>query len=173
MNTSICKYLYAGICSDSANFYYPKTNSITLDVGSKLLKVGNFDAYNDIHMLVGMKSYKDLEIANFLFSKITLEENGFAYFINSLDDLAKLGVSASGANEKVSEFNKIEEIKIFLAASECEDHTYRCSIRSKNISIVEIAKKYGGGGHQFASGVKNLDRNTLEKMMKNLSELTK
>ena len=51
-----------------------------------------------------------------------------------------MGISASGANEKVSEFNKTEEIKIFLAASECEDHTYRCSIRSKTISIVEVAQ---------------------------------
>lgn len=173
MNKTICKYLYAGICSDSANFYYPKTDSATLEVGSKLLKIGNFDPYNEIHMLVGMKDYKDLEITNFLFSKLVLEENGFAYFVNSLEDLAKLKITASAANENISEFNKVEEIKIVLAASECEDHTYRCSLRSKNISIVEIAQKYGGGGHQFASGVKGINKETLEKMMVDLSNLTK
>lgn len=172
MNTNICKYLYAGICADSGNFYYDKTNSKTLKTASKLLEVGKFNHYKDIHMLVGMKSYRDLEISNFLFSKVVKEDNGFAYFINSIEDLAKMEITPSGANEKVSEYNKIEEIKIFLAASECEDHTYRCSIRSKTIPVVEIAQKYGGGGHQFACGVKDLNDSQLKKMMKELSELT-
>lgn len=173
MNKSICKYLYAGICSDSGNFYYANTDDVTLAVGSKLLKIGKFNAYDEIHMIVGMKQYKELEITNYIFSKLVLEDNGFAYFINSLDDLAKLGVTASVANENISEFNKVEEIKIVLAASECEDNTYRCSIRSKSISIVEIAQKYGGGGHHLASGVKGLDKETLEKMIVELSNLTK
>ena len=174
MNTKVCKYLYAGICSDSGNFYYSnKSNDRTLKVASTLLKLGKFDHYRDIHMLIGMKSYRDLEISNYLFSKVVLEKEGFGYFINSIEDLETMKVTASGANEKISEFNRVEEIKIFLAASECEDHTYRCSIRSKIISVVEIANKYGGGGHQLASGVKGIDKNQLEALMKDLSNLTK
>lgn len=174
INTNVCKYLYSGICTDSGNFYYSnKKNYRTLEVASKLLKIGNFDHYNDIHMLIGMKSYRDLEITNYLFSKIVLEKDGFGYFINNIEDLEKIKVTASGANEKVSEFNKVEEIKIFLAASECEDHTYRCSIRSKTIPVVKIANKYGGGGHQLACGVKGIDEIKLKKLMKDLSELTK
>ena len=173
MNTTICKYLYAGICHDSGNFYYPSVNHVTLEVASKLLKIGNFNQYNDIHMLVGMKSYKDLELANYLFSKLVLDIDGFAYYINSIEDLKKMDITPSGANEKISEFNRVEEIKIVLAASECEDHTYRCSIRSKNIEIVKIAQKYGGGGHKFASGVKGIDKETLEKMKEDLLSLTK
>ncbi len=173
MNTTICKYLYAGICHDSGNFYYPSVNYHTLEVASKLLKVGKFNQYNDIHMLVGMKSYKDLALTNFLFSKLVLDSDGFAYYINSIEDLKKIDVTPSGANEKIAEFNRVEEIKIVLAASECEDHTYRCSIRSKNIEVVKIAQKYGGGGHKFACGVKDIDKETLEKMMAELISLTK
>lgn len=173
MNTNICKYLYAGICFDSGNFYYPATDYNTLEIASKLLKIGNFNQYNDIHMLVGMKSYKDLEISNYLFSKIVLDESGFAYYQNSIKDLEKMGITASGANDKISEFNKVEEIKIFLAASECEDHTYRCSLRSKNISIVEVAKRFGGGGHNFACGVKGIDIEKLEELKKDLIDLAK
>ena len=174
MNTNICKYLYSGICSDSGNFYYSnKQNYRTLAVASKLLKIGKFDHYSDIHMQIGMKCYRDLEITNYLFSKIKLEENGFGHFVNSIEDLAKIDVTPSGANEKIAEFNRVEEIKIFLAASECEDHTYKCSIRSKIIPVVEIATKYGGGGHQLACGVKGIDKNQLESLMKDLSNLIK
>lgn len=173
INTNICKYLYSGICSDSGNFYYPSCDSTTLEVASKLLKIGNFNQYNDIHMLVDMKSIKDLEITNFIFSKLVLEDNGFAYYVNDIKDLEKIGITASGANEKISEFNKIEEISIVLAAGECEDHTYRCSIRSKNIKIVEVAKNHGGGGHDFACGVKGITKEELENLKKDLSNLIK
>lgn len=173
MNSNVCKYLYAGICTDSGNFYYPSTNYATLNVASKLLQLGNFNQYNDIHMLVGMRSLKDLEISHYLFSKIVVDKDGFAYYVNSIEDLEKLNITASNANEKISEFNKVEEIKIFLAASETEDHTYRCSIRSKNIDIVNVAIKYGGGGHKFACGVKGIDLETLEKLKLDLLNLTK
>ena len=173
LNTNICKYLYAGICFDSGNFYYPATNFLTLNVASKLLEIGGFNQYNDIHMLVGMKNYSDLELSNKLFSKLILEDSGFAYYENTIEDLISMNVTASGANDKISEFNKIEEIKIVLAASECEDHTYRCSIRSHDISVVDVAKKYGGGGHNFACGVKGLDKTQLEALKLDLKILIK
>ena len=173
MNTLVCKYLYAGISFDSGNFYYPSVTPKTLNLGAKLIEIGNFNPYNDIHMVVGMKSLRDLEIANFLFNKIVVDEDGFAYYENSLKDLETLNVTASGANEKISEFNKIEEIKIFLAASECENHTYRCSLRSKEISVVEVAQKYGGGGHKLACGIKEITKEELEKLKEDLLNLTK
>ena len=173
MITLVCKYLYAGLSFDSGNFYYPSTTSSTLKTASKLLEVGKFNPYNEIHMLVGMKTLKDLEITHYLYSKMQVDENGFGCYINSLDDLKTLNMTASAANEKISEFNKIEEIKIFLAASECEDHTYRCSIRSKTISVVEIAQKYGGGGHNLACGVKDLTLENFEKMRLELANLAK
>ena len=173
MTTLTCKYLYAGIYSDSGGFFYPDTSSKTLSTASKLLEIGNFNPYLDIHMIIGMKSIKDLEINNFLFSKMVLSESGFAYYENSIKDLESMQITAAEANEKISNFNRVEEIKIFLAASEQEDHTYRCSIRSKTINIRDVAFKYGGGGHLAAAGVKNIDKETLEKMKQELLELTK
>ena len=173
MNTQVCKYLYSGLSSDSGNFYYPSTTPSTLKVASKLMEVGNFNPYNEIHMIVGLKTLKDLELANYLFSKIVVDPDGFAYFENSIADLASLNITASAANEKIAEFNKVEEIKIFLAASECEDHTFRCSLRSKNISVVEVAQKYGGGGHNLACGIKSISKENLEKMKLELTKLTK
>lgn len=172
MNSNICKYLYAGICFDSGNFYYPATNFLTLSIASKLLEIGGFNQYNDIHMLIGMKSYSDLELSNQLFSKLVVD-NGFAYYQNSIEELNQMKVTASGANDKISEFNRIEEIQIVLAASESEDNTYRCSIRSHDICVVDVAKKYGGGGHNFACGVKGLNKIQLEALKEDLKKLIK
>ena len=173
MNANICKYLYAGICFDSGNFYYPATDYNTLKIASKLLEVGKFNQYNDIHMIIGMSSYEDLKLTNKLFNKLVLSEEGFAYYQNSIEELKEMNITPSGANDKISEFNKVEEIKIILAASECEDHTYRCSLRSHDVSVVDVAKKYGGGGHNFACGAKGLSDSQLEALKVDLKSLLK
>ena len=84
-----------------------------------------------------------------------------------------MGITAHGANEKIGSFNRIEEFKIILAAGEYEEGLYRCSIRSKYTSIVEVANKYGGGGHKFAAGVKGLTRDKLDNLINDLKKLQK
>ena len=98
------------------------------------------------------------------------KESGVAYYINNIEELKKLDVTAHGANEKIGSFNRIEEFKIIFSASEYEEGLYRGSIRSKEKSVVEIATKYGGGGHKLACGVRGL---TLQQVMALIDELKK
>jgi len=172
MNRNICKYLFAGISSDSGNFYFEACNSRTFEVGAKLLKIGNFNQYYDYHALVNLDTLEDTRIKYELFKKIVYDKNnGLAYYINTIDELKKIDVTAHGANEKVGDFNRIEEFKIVLSASEYEEGMYRCSIRSKYKSIVEVANKYGGGGHKFACGVKGLNLRQLNSLIEDLKKL--
>ncbi len=174
MNTNVCKYLFSGIASDSGHFFYEACDYKTFEIASKLLKVGKFNAYNDIFYIVDMNSLEDSKLVNNLFSKIVYDkDSGLAYYINSAEELKELGVSASSANEKIASFNRIEEFEIILAASEDTDGLYRSSLRSKVIPIVEVAQKYGGGGHKFASGVKGLDKEKLLAMIDDLKKLKK
>ena len=172
MNKDICKYLFAGISADSGNFYFEACNSRTFKIGAKLLEIGKFNQYYDYHAIVGLDTLEDANIRYKLFNKINYDkESGLAYYINSKEELKQINVTAHGANEKIGSFNRIEEFKIVLAASETEDGTYRCSIRSKDKSIVEIATKYGGGGHKFACGVKDLTVEQLNALIEDLKRV--
>lgn len=171
MNTNICKYLFAGISGDSGNFYFEACDAKTFKIGGDLLKRGNFNQFYDFHSILSLESLEDAKIRNKIFKKINYDQNsGVAYYINSIEDLKTIGVTAHASNEKIGSFNRIEEFKIILAASEYEEGLYRCSIRSKTTPIVEIANKYGGGGHKFACGVKGLN---LEKVNELISDLKK
>lgn len=171
MNRNVCLYLFAGISADSGNFYFEACNSKTFRVGAKLLEKGKFNQYYDYHQLVGMESLEDARIKYQLFNKIIYDkDSGVAYYINTIDDLKELDTTAHGANEKIGSFNRIEEYKIIVSAAEYEEKFYRCSIRSKDKSIVEVAEKYGGGGHKFACGVKGL---TLEQLNSLIDDLKK
>ena len=174
VNPTICKYLFAGVSGDSGNFYFEAVNAETFRVGAKLLEKGKFNQFNDFHAIVSLENLEDAKIRNKIFEKIIYDKNsGLAYYVNSIDELKVIGVSAHGANEKIGSFNRIEEFKIILAASEYEEGLYRCSIRSKFTSVVEIANKYGGGGHKLACGVKGLNEEKLKELIKDLKNLQK
>lgn len=172
MNKNICKYLFAGISADSGNFYFEACNYKTFEVGAKLLKKGGFNQYYDFHALVNFDSLEDTKIKNQIFNKINYDkDSGVAYYINTIEELKTIGATAHAANEKVGDFNRIEEFKIVFSASEYEEGLYRCSIRSKDKSVVEVAAKYGGGGHKFACGVKGLNIEQVEAIINDLKKI--
>ena len=174
MNKDICKYLFAGISADSGNFYYEACDSRTFEVGAKLLKEGKFNQYYDFHHLVGLDTLEDTKVKYELFNKIIYDkESGVAYYINTAEDLKRINVTPHGANEKIGSFNRIEEFEIVLAASEDSDGLYRCSIRSKEANVAEVATKFGGGGHKLACGVKGINKTQLEALISDLKSLKK
>jgi len=174
INELICKYLFVAISSDSGNFYFEACDSETFEIASKLIKLGKFNIFNDYHAHLSLHSLEDEKLKSELFKKIVYDkESGVAYYINSLSELKEMGVTAAAANEKIGNFNRIEEFKIILAASQLEDGLYKCSIRSKFDSIVEIANKYGGGGHKLASGVKGLNNEKLNALINDLKKIIK
>ncbi len=172
INNNVCKYLFAGISGDSGNFYFEACNANTFKVGAKLLEKGNFNQFKDFHAIVGLDSLEDTKVVHKIFDKITYDQkSGVAYYINNSSELKELGVTAHGANEKIGKFNHIEEYKIIVAASEYEEGLYRCSIRSKSKNVIETVKKYGGGGHKLACGVKELKIEQVESLISELKQL--
>lgn len=49
---------------------------------------------------------------------------------------------------------------------------YDGSLRSKTISINEIAQRFNGGGHKNACGVKDLTKKQLDELIQELSLLS-
>ena len=47
---------------------------------------------------------------------------------------------------------------------------YKVNIRSRGPVINEIASKYNGGGHKYASGVRTKDRALLDGLIEELDE---
>ena len=68
----------------------------------------------------------------------------------------------------------IKEIPIW--ASFTEDKTNNkviCEFRARGIVIVDIAKKYGGGGHDFACGASLTSFEEVEQVLEDLDRRAK
>lgn len=170
LNQNICKYLYAGIVSDSGDFYYDACSYKTFLIASKLIKIGNFNVYHDVNVVTRQRSYEELKLISLISNNIILDK-GLAYYVMDLNKTKELKITPHAAVEKINEFTRIEDFEIILALAEETPGIYRASIRSKKVNILPTTIKFGGGGHKKATGIKNLKLDKIEDLKKDLKEL--
>jgi phosphoesterase RecJ-like protein len=74
----------------------------------------------------------------------------------------------------INDFNNINEILVWAFVSfDQKNKLYKVNIRSRGPVINEIASKYNGGGHKFASGVRTESKESIESLLKDLSNVCK
>ncbi len=162
--------LYAGIVSDSGRFFYSGINSNTFKMASFLLEqdIDIQSLYNKMYIEpLNLKRLKAYFILNFKLTK-----NSVAYMINKKELSLEYNVSTFTVSRgMVNQMAGIEGVRIWVNFTENPtDDNILVEIRSNNIVVVDIAKKYGGGGHDFACGCQAKDLDIVEKILNDLDE---
>ena len=69
----------------------------------------------------------------------------------------------------INDFNYIKDVIVwaFVTYDEKND-IFKVNIRSRGPVINEIASKYHGGGHKFASGVRTKKEEEIDNLLKDL-----
>lgn len=168
INDSIAENIYIGIVSDTNRFLYG-TNYKTLEVASGLLKKYNLDL-EKIYKKVYSRPLSELRLMGHIASTMKVDKNGFAYIELDDDIMASFNSDSTSASNMINDFNNINEVIIWVFVSKDKNSLYRVNIRSRGPEINEIAAKYGGGGHKFASGVRTDSHEVVEALLKELSE---
>lgn len=87
------------------------------------------------------------------------------------EDLKHLNISRERGSDFVNLLSSVDEYKVWLAITEnTKDHNWRVSMRSRHIPVNEIANKYRGGGHAFASGATLLSLDELSLLLNDIKE---
>lgn len=105
---------------------------------------------------------------------MTVTENGLGYLQISADITLKYGVDSATASNMINDFNFIKEVIVwtFITYDERND-IYKINIRSRGPVINEVAQKYNGGGHKFASGIRMSDKEQIPLLIADLDEACK
>lgn len=91
------------------------------------------------------------------------------FAVMSRDDYLSLGLDNSAAREHVNDLADVEDTAIWaLFTQNGEDDRYGASLRSNSVVIRDLAADLGGGGHDFASGIKNI---TVEQLVRLIGDL--
>jgi phosphoesterase RecJ-like protein len=77
----------------------------------------------------------------------------------------QFALTAEKASASVSYLDSIRGSLIWLAFIDNADGTIRVRLRSRFVTINEIAEKYRGGGHDCASGATLLKKSEIRKLL--------
>lgn len=162
--------LYAGLVGDTGRFMYGNTSQQTLELAGYLVGLGA-QAYEinirqaSINRAQGYLmgyAYTHMQYLNEQTVSLVIP---YSYLVDNHMDVSDTYV-ATGA------LQRLDDGKLVLVAIGNEDGSYRVHLRSKEIVVNELAKKYHGGGHPLASGASAENGEELGQLMLDLAELS-
>ena len=170
MCKSAAEKLFMGLVADTDRFLFSYTTPKTFDLISKLIKETKLD-FTTLYKKLYMRPFKEIRFHGFLQDNLNITKNGFAYIKITEEILERYGVDAATAGNMVNDFNYIENVEAWAVFSyDRMNNNIRGSIRSRGPVINEVASKYNGGGHKFASGVRVKDFDEVDKLIKDLDQ---
>ena len=165
--------LYCGIITDGGRFMYGSNLAQTLYVSSKLVEAGA--DYSFIYTNIYVEKLEDKQMKNYFSNRFEMTSNGVAYLKNTHEVFEKFPREFNDISRgMLSVMSGVEEIKIWL------NFTYDISknvivgeFRSREVPIVDIAKKWGGGGHSLACGASIQSWDDVELVIADFDNLLK
>jgi phosphoesterase RecJ-like protein len=162
-------YLYTGIITDSGRYLYSTTTPMTLNYGAYLIECGA--DLDKIHDFIYTTNIKEVRVRGYVMLNFNKTANGLAYIKIDKNVRKNLGLSEAGGTGAVAAMANVEGVKIHVVFFEKDDGKIKVELRSKKIPIVEIATRFGGGGHALASGVVLKDWESVDAMIAELEEM--
>ena len=170
LNATAPRALSTGMVTDSGRFRYDGTTSRTFLLASKLMEAG-FDT-NALFKDLYADDFASKQLKAKFILKIRFTACNVAYIYTTLEEFNALGLDTfTVSRAMVNTMADIKGVDIWVNFTET-DKGVLCELRSNRYNINPIAVKYGGGGHQKASGATVADREVAMAMLADLDALT-
>ena len=144
-------YLYAGLVTDSGRFRFRSVSGDTMRLAGMLLDAG-VDT-DTLYANLYMKEFDEFKFHGYVLNNIRITENGVAYVYIDKAAMAEYGLSFEQASACVSYMDSIKNSLIWIAFIDSDKNDdIRVRLRSRFITVNQIAENYEGGGHACASG---------------------
>lgn len=146
--------LLSGMLTDTSGFRNNDTNKETFLMAAELADIG-IDVHKIYYLVLSKKSMAQYLLMKMTLDRLELLDDGkIAFSYISEEDMANVGAKM-GDHEGLVDLGRNVggvEVSIFMReTAEC----YRVSLRSNGkVNVNTVAKKFGGGGHKMAAGIK-------------------
>lgn len=171
INQATAEALYVGIMTDTGSFHFDRTDARLFEIASDLVNKGA-NPTNLYESVLSVNSFNSLQLMGKALTNMELYFDGkFCLMPITQSDFEKSNTHPGDTEGFVSFTLSIQGTKIGALLTQVpEEKIVKLSLRSKKgISIREIAVKFGGGGHNQASGA-NIKDTTLEIVKEQLIE---
>lgn len=158
-------FLYTGMVTDTGRFKYHGVDGDTLRHAAILLDQGiDMDT---LYANLYMEEFSTLKFKAYVYEKIQRTENGVAYIYIDKAMQEKFGLTREEASASVDFMDKIRNTLCWLAFVDSGDETgsIRVRLRSRFMSINQIAEQFNGGGHACASGATVYSQDEMQELI--------
>lgn len=164
MTQEAATYIYLGMVTDSGRFRFSGVNGDTFRLAALLIEQGVDTEWLFANLYA--IEYETLKFKAFVYGAMERSENGVASVFISLDDQARFGITLEQASAAISYLEGIRGCLSWIAFIECPDGTIRVRLRSRFVTINEVAEAYHGGGHACASGATVYSREEMAQLLR-------
>ena len=169
LNPLAAKSLYTGMVTDSGRFRYDSTTSQTFRLASRLLEE-KFDT-GEVYAGLYADDFEHVRLRAQFILKIKFTEENVGYIYTENEEAKGYGVSIFTISRgMVSTMGDLRGVDIWVNFTETDDGVL-AELRSSKYNINPVAVKYGGGGHQKASGATLNSREEAMMMLEDLNEI--
>ena len=156
-------YIYTGMVTDSGRFRFRGVSGDTMRLAGLMLDAG-IDT-DTIYANLYLKEYDIFKFEAYLHKKMKITEGGVAYLHVTRAMQKRFNLSSEDASATVSLMEKIRGSIIWLAFIDNPDGSIRVRLRSRFVTVSELAEKYHGGGHACASGATVYSKKEMKALL--------
>ena len=173
INKEIGEKLYLGIVGDTDRFLHDYTSPKTFSLVTRLLEETNID-FTSLYKVLYQRPIAEVRFEGYIYQNLILTDNGVAYIKITDRKLKEFGVDSAAAGNMINDLKFVNEIIVWVFLTEdIKSNLIRANIRSVGPYINDVATKFGGGGHKYASGVKLKTWDDSDKLINELDNLVK
>ena len=171
INKDAATYIYTGMVTDSGRFRFRDVSGETLRLAAAMLDLG-VDT-DTLYAHLYMKDFNSFKFQSYVYKKMKITKNGVAYIFVDKAMQKKFSLTTEQASACVSYMEQIKDSLIWAAFIQTEVGTIRVRLRSRFVTISDLAEKYRGGGHACAAGATLYSKKEIDKLIGEADTLLK
>ncbi len=164
-------YIYTGMVTDSGRFRFRSVSGETLRLAGVMLRQGVDLDY--IYSNLYLRDFSSFKFESYAHKKMKISKNGVVSLFVTERMKKKFGLSNEDASASVSYMEGIKNSLIWIAFIQTGDGKIRVRLRSRYVTVSELAEKYEGGGHACAAGATVYSKKEMEQLLAEADELLK
>ncbi|UUM19284.1 bifunctional oligoribonuclease/PAP phosphatase NrnA [Mycoplasma sp. 1018B] len=168
VNAKAARHIYLGIVTDSGRFMYAETSARTHKLTAFLYEQAELNP-GSIYLELNKRSISDLKFIGEILQNFKKEGRVLYYSVTN-EILEKFNFDNLKAASFVNELANIENNSCWAFFIQLPDGKVRGRLRSNGPKVNNIAKLYGGGGHDNAAGITLDSFEQIPQVLKHLNQ---
>lgn len=162
IDTEAATYIYAGMVTDSGRFRFRDVSSETMRLAGVMLKnnINTDILFSNLYL----KDFEEFKFEAYAHKKMKISKNGVVSLFVSKSMQKKFGLTKEQASASVSFMDSIKGSLIWVAFIE-GDKEIRVRLRSRFVTISDLAEQYRGGGHACAAGATIFSKSEMKELL--------